>query len=157
MFYYSTIVIVPSCSYKLSYSFAAWSRLTCFCQNSRLCDGDMDVCDNDMDVCFTQIAYSETTKEAVYEYGCIGHFDLFLANRDACLQGPVGNDLKSKQCCNNTNLCNRDLHPPLPPILATITTDRDSAPTNPTTPGTGPVSGTGMGLRHDQSIPCIPV
>ena len=148
---------MPFCSYKLSYSFAAWSQLTCVCQNSRLCDGDVDVCDNDMDVCFTQIAYSETTKEIKYEYACIGHFEFFTANRDACLQGPVVIDFKSVQCCNNASMCNRYLHPPFPLAFTTTTTNRDdSAPTNPTTPVTGPVSGTGMGLRHDQSIPCIP-
>ena len=132
--------------------------MICYCHGSRLCDdrvSEVDTCDNPEDVCFIRIDIDETTGERVDEYACLSHFDVFLANRKACLEGPVVRDFHTVQCCNNTDRCNEDLTPPLPHLLAVTNTNQDPTATLITPSSAEPRSRTGMELRHDQSIPAI--
>lgn len=110
------------------------------------------MCPKSSDVC--RVTISEV---GVHEYDC---WEVVAATYhvviEQCLRDPIVNDFNSYQCCNNTDGCNEFLDPPLPFQLRTITTGQDPT-TTPITPTAEPRSGTGMELRHDQSIPHIPV
>ena len=110
------------------------------------------MCPKSSDVC--RVSISEF---GVREYDCwevIGETNRIIIEQ--CLRGPIVRDFISIQCCNNTDRCNEFLDPPLPLQLRTTTTGQDPT-TTPITPTAEPRSGTGMELRHDQSIPLIPV
>ena len=111
----------------------------CLCQNSRLCEGDVDICDQSTGVCFVII--SILNGKANYEYGCVERVDLGVHNAN-CLAGPLVDDYRSEQCCNDEDRCNQHLNPPLPFKLRTATSDQDST-TEPTSPVTGSTSGLG--------------
>ena len=109
----------------------------CLCQNSRLCEGDVDICDQSRGVCFVMITIPNG--KVNYEYGCLEG----LGAHDAdCLAGPLVNDHRSEQCCNDEDRCNEHLNPPLPFKLRTTTPDQDST-TELTSPVTGSTSGLG--------------
>ena len=113
---------------------AVWS-LICYCQNSRLCDGDTDICQGPQAVCFVRIHIHTVNANPVYEYGCQEFAnDHFNDRMEACLEGPIVNDFVSTQCCNETG-CNEYLNPPLP--LAFRTTIPVQDPTTSTAPSLG--------------------
>ena len=112
----------------------------CLCQNSRLCEGDVDICDQSTGVC--SVAISILNGKAHYEYACVEPVEIFGAHKADCLAGPLVDDNRSQQCCNDEDRCNEHLNPPLPFNLRTITPDQDST-TEPTSPVTGSTSGLG--------------
>ena len=113
------------------------------------------MCPKSSDVC--RVTISEL---GVREYSCWELFEFNNLLVQECLRGPIVNDFISYQCCNNMDGCNEFLDPPLPLQLRTTTkttTTSQDPTTAPITPTAEPRSGTGMELRHDQSIPHIPV
>ena len=117
--------------------------LTCYCQNSHLCDGDIDVCHEPHAVCLIQI--STVNANPVYEYGCQEHANDHFNDHiimEACLEGPIVSDFVSTQCCNESG-CNEHLNPPLPLAFRSRTTIPIQDPTTSTAPIT-PSSGTGI-------------
>ena len=118
-----------------------------------MCIDDEQECGKPGDVCITR-----RTGIAEYEYACWAIVEVeHSSNRhliEDCLRGPTVMDFRSFQCCNNTNRCNEQLNPPLPIAYRTTTPDKEPN-TTPFTSLAGRGSRTGIGLRHDQSIPCI--
>ena len=114
--------------------------LTCFCQNSRLCDGEEDVCEGQDDVCFTQVS-----RDGVYESACrtVGSAD-FLARLAAdCLNGTISIGA-TILCCNDRDRCNEDLRPTLQPNSNT------GSSSSTTIAGPGPrATGTYSGINMD--------
>lgn len=91
--------------------------LRCYCENSRLCTGDVDICSiEDGDACIVSVTPTG------YEYSCIEktpHDDFVLE----CLDG-VYDDHGVSLCCS-TDMCNRDLRPTLPPSMSALPTTQD--------------------------------
>ena len=70
-----------------------------------------------------------------YEYGCREFSELFGSLSERCLAGPIVNDFRSMQCCNETR-CNEHLMPS-PPYLFRTTTSPVQDPTTALSSETG--------------------
>lgn len=83
--------------------------LTCFCQNSRLCEGEEDVCQLQNDVCFTRMLEDGTYESACYEVGS----NLFSARLVAECLNDTHQSISPGEllCCSDRDRCNEDLHP----------------------------------------------
>lgn len=92
------------------YSHFTGLSLTCFCQHSRLCQGEEDVCQGQNDICFTQIHEDGTYESACYEVGS----NFFSARLVAGCLNDTHQSISPGEllCCNDRDRCNEDLRPP---------------------------------------------
>ena len=84
--------------------------LTCFCQHSRLCEGEEDVCRGQNDLCFTRMLEDGTYESACLEVGSDPFPTLLVSG---CLNDTHQSISPGELlCCNDRDRCNEDLHPP---------------------------------------------
>ena len=88
-----------------------WS-LNCYCENSRLCSGDVDNCSaEEGDACIVSVTVDG------YEYSCYrsaGRVTEHFVSQ--CLSGALTTgEHRGIVCCNDRDFCNMDLHPTLAP------------------------------------------
>jgi hypothetical protein len=83
--------------------------LTCFCQHSRLCEGEEDICQAQNDVCFTRMLGGGTYESACYEVGS----NLFSERLVAECLNDTHQSISPGEllCCSDRDRCNEDLHP----------------------------------------------
>lgn len=81
--------------------------LTCFCQHSRLCEGQEDICQGPSDVCFTRELEDGMYESACYEVGSNLFSPQLVCANDTHRPLSPGELL----CCNDRDRCNEDFLP----------------------------------------------
>ena len=108
---YGIIVCVHACLSR-----AAGSRI-CYCHLDS-CHGNTQIACTEDEVCFARLHAN-----LEYIYGCIEVPESAIPSfsLQKCFNPGWLTDLTTTQCCNDTNLCNQHLDPPLPPEAVTMT------------------------------------
>ena len=91
------------------YSHFTGLSLICFCQNSRLCEGEEEVCQSQNDVCFTRMLEDGMYESACYEV----ESNLFPAVLVYKCLNETHQSISPGEllCCSDRDRCNEDLHP----------------------------------------------